>query len=86
MFACKLFGFFISRVDMTHDAGAGIIGQHPIEASFHLFGTVGNYHLAGMNGVTDSDPAAGLEAAHSGAALLDLTALGLLRVSSESSR
>jgi MFS family permease len=53
--ACS--GFFIPGIDVTHHAGAGIVGQHALQPPRCLRCVIGHDHLPGMDGVADADAA-----------------------------
>ncbi len=53
-FLHAFYGFFIPGIDVTHHAGAGIVGQHSLQPPRCLRCAIGDDHLPGMDGVADA--------------------------------
>src|SRR6516162_8833605 len=55
---CKGDCLWVAGIDMANDARAGIRGEHALKAQICFFGPVGDDHLSGVLGVSDSYSAA----------------------------
>lgn len=61
MLARELLGFLVAGIGVAHYAYAGIARKHAFQAPRCRFGAVGYYDHAGVERITDSDPAAVVE-------------------------
>ena len=61
MLLCRRDGLSVSRVRVTRDTGAGIIGKNSLEAHAHLGRSVGDDHLTSVKRVADPDSPAVME-------------------------
>ena len=54
-------GNFVAGIGMAHDAGAGIVPQHPLEPARGIVGAVGDDHHSGVLRIAHADAAAVVE-------------------------
>src|ERR1700730_16673897 len=54
-FAGEVDRFGVTRVGVSRDADAGIVGEHPLDALGHFFRAIGDDHLAVIRRVADAD-------------------------------
>jgi hypothetical protein len=59
--SCDFFGAFVPRVNVTHDARAGVVDQHTRYLFGGEVGSIDDEHLPTMNRTTDADTTAVVE-------------------------